>query len=81
MSGEDLESKKPLITKTSVEYNDADRYCQLWQVTCTFRLLAQSTIYGIPALPVVSPKPLLLKTGFFLTYGAFSHFINLFVFP
>jgi hypothetical protein len=31
MIGENLEPEKPLITKTSLEWNDADRCCQLWQ--------------------------------------------------
>jgi hypothetical protein len=31
MIGENLNAQKPLLTKTSLEQNDAERGCQLWQ--------------------------------------------------
>jgi len=38
MIGKNLKPEKPLFTKKSLEYNDTERCCQLWQEVKTLRL-------------------------------------------
>ena len=46
MIGENLEPEKALITKTSLEQNDADRGCQLWQVIANLGLPNPNAKFG-----------------------------------
>ena len=47
MIEQNLKAEKASITKTSLEYNDADHGCQLWQEVCTSEGFTAATLYSI----------------------------------